>query len=151
MSCYQDTPTEPVDTSLKPEFVLNKIHCTFRIVTDINTAAKETTVVTRMTYGLDAYYHNQYGLISKQIVSYLGQTDTLFGSNVDSKPDVHNAPVGTQEYIVPNMFNGIDSVKMFVKLFGTFYSDAQLLNGTSNFYHYDSTFVRITTMTMVRP
>ena len=135
----------------KPEFVLNQIQCSFKVFTTINSTTQDTVVSTQMTYGLNAYYHLNYGLISKQIISFNGYKDTLIGSSVDPKPDYHFAPVWSSQSTIPNILDNIDSVKIVVQIYGSFFSDSDFQNTISSFYCCDSSYAFISRLSFVRP
>ncbi len=146
--CSKDSSTAPSD---KSEFVLNRIHCSFTVYTMIDSSAKDTTIGTEMFYGLDGYFHLEYGLIKKQIVSFNGYVDTIDGSNVYSAPDIHNLPVWRTKYTVPNVLGELDSTKIVVKIYGAFYSDNTYQKSTGDFYRQDSSTVWISRLMLIHP
>ncbi len=135
----------------KPEFVLNRIQCNFNVYTTIDSSAKDTIVATEMLYGLDGYFHLQYGAITKQIVSFNGYVDTIYGSNVEGIPDKRNLPVWMTKYTVPNILGKLDSTKIVVKIYGSFYSDNTYQNRTADFYRQDSSYIRISRWVFILP
>jgi hypothetical protein len=154
LGCKNDSTTSPnpeMVSNPKPEFVLNQIQCSFKVYTNINNTTKDTVIVTQMSYGLDAYYHLNYGLISKQIISFNGYKDTLIGSAVDPKPDYHFAPAWSTQSTIPNILNDLDSVKIVVQIYGSFYGDSNFQNPISSFYCCDSNYASISRFSFVRP
>ncbi len=140
MGCQKDNP---IGQPLLPEFVFRKLVCNAGVYTKIDTVKNDTLVATQLIYGLDAYFHNYYGSILMQIVTVKSFTDTLYDGAISNSPDQINYPVWSVKISLPNVLQEGDSVKVYSKIYGTFWSDSKLQKSIGEFYYFDSTYARI--------
>ena len=105
----------------------------------IDTTKKDTSTLSKMIFGLNAHFHNSYGLIDSQTVAFANFIDTLHMNIVDHAPDPIEPVYGYIDIPIPNVLGNLGKVKVFVKVFGTFYSDSKCTHEMGHFYHSDST------------
>jgi hypothetical protein len=130
--------SNPVQSTITPEFVLNTIHCTAKVY-----YRNDTVIATQLNYGLDAHFRNTYGRVTKQIFNINGFIDSTDLSSVPETPDPINPPVWSIQINIPNILGNADSVKLYEKIFGIFFTDSTKQSINGNFYRFDSVTIRI--------
>jgi len=127
-----------VQSTQTPEFVLNKINCSAKVY-----YRNDSVMITQLNYGLDGYFRHSYGRVTNQIISINSFVDTTDFSSVPENPDPINPPVASIQINIPNILENVDSVKIYAKIFGVYFTDSTKQKFNGEFYHFDSATVRI--------
>ena len=136
----------PVDSTLPSDFIYNRINCEARVY-----YRNDSVMATQIYYGLNGYFSHSYGRVTSQIISINKQFDTTVYLGISENPNPINPPVGSINFKIPNILENIDSVKVYAKIFGVYFTDStkQIIKG--EFYHYDSVTVKIQRFYFVLP
>ena len=73
----------------------------------IDTTKKDTSTLSKMIFGLNAHFHNSYGLIDSQTVAFANFIDTLHMNIVDHAPDPIEPVYGYIDIPIPNVLGNL--------------------------------------------